>query len=117
MSLTTVNYLVLTNEDWRDTLELENNGDPVDLTGSAFRAQLRTTADTLAVALDASTSNGRMVIADAPGGILSWNVAPEVLEDMEPGTYVYDIVWTTPGGVEDTIVDGTITLKRGVTRS
>lgn len=121
MSLTLVDYLVLTNEDWRDTLDLfvgddPETGDPVDLTGSSFRAQLRTSEHTLNVSLECSTTNGRLVVDEPASGRVSWNVPPEILRTLEPGVYVYDMVWTNAGGVEDTFIAGTVTIKRGITR-
>lgn len=119
MSYTEINYLLLTNEDWQDALCIEDKDGPVDLAGSSFRAEVRTTEDSLAVALVASTKTGneRLLIAgvDAPG-VVSWNVSKETLKLLAPGTYVYDLQWTLPDAHVDTIVGGTITIKRGITR-
>lgn len=121
MSLTQVDYLIRTNEDWRDSLELTTgepeSAVPVDLTGSTFRAEIRSAPDLLTVILEASTENDRLVISDpATDGILSWNISTSVMAQLKPGLYVYDIVWTQPNGVVDTFVAGNITIERGVTR-
>ena len=119
-SLTIVDYLVLTNEDWRDGLVItaDDDGDvPVDLTGSSFLAHIRDNADRLHVIVTASTDNGKLVVSDPPtDGVLSWNINADEMATITPGDYVYDIVWTTAGGVIDTIIAGKITVKRGVTR-
>lgn len=120
MSLTIVDYLVRTNEDWRDSLNLTSGvgeeAEPVDLTGSTFAAQIRSSPDALFVLLEASTTNGRLVIADAAGGVLSWNITADEMATLVPATYAYDIVWTNPDGLIDTFVAGTLTVERGITR-
>jgi hypothetical protein len=120
MSLTIIDYLVLTNEDWVDSLLLDDGGDPaepVDLTGSEFLAQLRSEPGSLTVVLEASTDNGRLVISSEPEtGGLSWNIFQDEMRLIEPGVYHYDIVWTRPGGYADTIVAGKVTVERGITR-
>jgi hypothetical protein len=120
MSLTIIDYLVLTNEDWEDGLVLDDGGDPaepLDLTGSSFRAHLRPAPGSLLVTLEASTANGRLVIADNPeSGTLNWNVPKALMATIEPGEYVYDIVWTKPDLSSDTVAAGTVTVHRGVTR-
>lgn len=119
MSFTVVDYLVTTNEDWRDALELTDDQDaPIDLSGSTFLAHIRESSDSLSVALVASTENGRLAIADPPtSGIIAWNLAASELALVPPGVYVYDIVWTSAGDIADTVVGGTITVKRGITRT
>ncbi|WP_406858477.1 hypothetical protein ABEG18_12955 [Alsobacter sp. KACC 23698] len=117
--LTQIDYLVRANEVWRESFAVQS-GDPpeaVDLTGSAFRAQLRSSEGALLVVLDASTGNGRLQISDPPtDGMVSWNVPVSVLQNLEPGDYVYDVVWTDAGGVPDTIMAGVVTIERGITR-
>lgn len=120
MSLTIVDYLVRTNEDWRDSLSLTtgvgDDAEAVDLTGSTFSAQIRSTPDTLLVLMEASTTNGKLVIADAAGGVLSWNIAADEMATLVPAIYAYDMVWTNPDGIIDTFVAGTLTVERGITR-
>lgn len=120
MSLTIIDYLVLTNEDWTDSLILDDGGDPaepINLTGSSFEAQLRDAPGSLTVVLACSTGNGRLVISSEPetGGI-SWNVMRNEMRLIEPGVYHYDMVWTRPGGYADTVIAGTVTVERGITR-
>lgn len=120
MSLTIVDYLVATNENWRDSVTLES-GDPagpVDLTGSTFRAHLRQPAEALHTVLVCTTENGRLVIADQEEdtGVLAWNVPVEVLQYIEPGEYAYDVVWTDAEGNIDRFMAGKVTIQRGVTR-
>lgn len=120
MSLAIIPYLVLTNEDWEDGLLLDDGGDPaepLDLTGSSFRAQIRASEASLLVILEASTDNGLLAVdSDPETGFISWNVPRATMAAIEPGEYVYDIVWTKPDTSRDTIVAGTLTVKRGITR-
>lgn len=126
MSYTEINYLVSTNEDWRDGLTIASGeGDePVSLVGSSFIAHVRRAEDALAIVMVASTDNGRLVIAeelDTGGdpenaGVLLWNVTDDEMRLIEPGEYVYDILWFEPGGTVDMIVAGKIEVVRGITR-
>jgi hypothetical protein len=120
MSLTIIDYLVLTNEDWEDSIELDDGAEdpePLDLTGSSFKSQLRTEEGSLTVVLECSTDNGRLVIdADPLTGKVSFNVSKSMLSLMTPGVYVYDTVWIKPDLSQDTVAAGTVTVKRGITR-
>lgn len=118
MSVNVVDYIVATNEDWRDTLDL-TSGDadtPVDLTGSIFIAHLRPAPDTLYTTIEASTLNGRIVIADAKTGQISWNINTDEMRLIAPGVYFYDIVWISAENAVDNFVAGTVTVIRGITR-
>ena len=120
MSLTIIDYLVKTNEDWLDGLFLDDGADPPephDLTGSSFRAHLRASPESLVVVLECSTANGRLLIASDPEtGGLAWNVMKAEMKLIEPGVYHYDMLWTKPDGHEDVVAAGTITVERGITR-
>lgn len=126
---TEINYLVATNEDWRDGLEIATGEaeerTPVSLIGSSFIAHIRRADDALNAVMVASTDNGRLVIAEEMGtggdpesvGVLLWNISDdEVRQHFEPGEYVYDILWFEPGGGVDMIVAGKIEVVRGITR-
>ncbi|WAJ27140.1 hypothetical protein [Antarcticirhabdus aurantiaca] len=119
MSLTTVDFLIATNEDWRDALTLtEGEAEtPVNLAGSSFVAQLRQPAEALHIILEASTANGMLQItAPTTDGTVAWNVPPEVLRLIPPGDYAYDMVWTNADGIVDRFVAGKVTIQRGITR-
>ena len=61
-------FSVVTNADWRDVLQFvwapgtANAGQPLDITGISFRAQLRATAADAQVLLDISTTNSLFVV-------------------------------------------------------
>lgn len=123
MSLTIVNFIVSTNEDWQDSLLIQS-GDPleaVDLTGSTFKAHLRAPIEALSPEIELSTANERLFFdpdqADPDlKGLLSFNVPHAVMRYVAIGTYSMDIVWTNVDGVVDRIVNGTVQVQRGVTR-
>lgn len=122
MSLWTINFAVATNEDWRDSISLvtnpgESDEAPYDLTGSSFSMQLRNVAESLRVVLDLSTDNGRIIVADPEtDGNLSIFVPREVIDDIGPGMFVHDIVWTRGDGAIVNLAAGTVTFTLGVTR-
>lgn len=121
---TEIDYLVLTNEDWRDGIVIEDDDGPVDLTDSTFVAHIRETANKLSIILAASTDNGLLEIAPDQGdtgsettGVVSWNVPETTMRLIVPGEYVWDIVWIDADGNRDTIAGGAIEIRRGITRT
>lgn len=125
MSLFTINFAISTNEDWVDTLvfteipEGEEEAEPLDLAGTSFLMHLRTLPTRLATVLVLSTGNGRIIIEpdEEDVGKLTFHVPQETVDDIDPGTYVHDIVWTLADGREINFAEGTLTVKLGVTRS
>lgn len=122
MSLWTINFAVATNEDWRDSISLvtnpgESDEAPYDLTGSSFAMQLRNVAESLRVVLDLSTDNGRIIIGDPEtDGDLSIIVPQAVIDDIGPGIFIHDIVWTRGDGAIVNLAAGTVTFTLGITR-
>lgn len=112
---TKIDFLISTNEDWLDALVLkdgENN--PIDLTGSTFRAHIRREPDALTVVLNATSANGLLVILESAA---AWNVPfATIVEKLNPGTYAYDFLWTDADGVVTRIAEGTLTVELGITR-
>lgn len=104
---------VTTNADWRDTIQFQfappspNAGQPVDLTGISFRAQLRPAVADPQVLLDLSTTAGTLVV-DCQLGTLSFAVPrdqptsgpPDHMSNLPAGTTCYmDIVASDPTGI------------------
>lgn len=122
MSLYQINFAVSTNEDWVDTLQFqegpEGSQTPVDLTGSSFLMHVKEAATQLAEELILSTDNGRLIIEPAPEdeGKLSIYVPQETVNDLNPGVYVFDVVWTMADGREVNLAAGTLTVILGITR-
>ncbi len=124
MTVTALNFVVSTNEDWRDTLEIKK-GDPaehVDLTGSTFEAHMRAPIESLIPDMILSTANTRLFFDPDQDdedlkGRLSFNVPKELMQYVVPATYEIDILWTNPEGQVDRIVAGKVIAQRGVTRT
>lgn len=112
-----IDYLISTNEDWLDAIELNDGAPtpaPLDLTGWSFHSQIRVSAEDATVMLDASTANGlHLIISSA----CAWNIAKAILAARLPaGVYVYDTVGTDPDGRAVRVAEGVITAETGVTR-
>jgi hypothetical protein len=112
-----VNFQTATNEDFRQAFALtDSDGNPVDLTGSS----LKMTFDGLASAhlvtppLEASTANGRIVLANAGLGQFEINVPTAVLRTVPVGVYRHDLLLTLAGRVKR-VWEGTLTLAEGIT--
>lgn len=122
MSIYTINMSVSTNEDWVDVLQFQEGPDgeqtPVDLAGSSFLMHMRTGPTRLEEALILSTANGRLIIEPAPEdvGKLTIFVPQAIVDDLEPGAYVFDIVWTMADGRHVNLASGNITINLGITR-
>lgn len=122
MALYEINFSVSTNEDWVDALKFqegpEGSETAIDLTGSSFLMHVKETATQLSEDLILSTGNGRLIIEPAPEdeGKLSIFVPQETVNDLNPGSYVYDIVWTMADGREVNLAAGTLTVNLGITR-
>lgn len=84
----------------------DGEGEPLDLTGYAFRSQIRRTADNGLVAeFGISTS----------GSTVTRSLSPSVTAGLE-GTYVHDFQWTDPQGRIRTLLSGNFEIEPEVTR-
>lgn len=121
MSLWTINFQVSTNEDWRDNILLvtdfgESSETAFDLSDSSFLMHLRQSPEAQRIDLLLSTDNGRIVIDDPATGLISFDVEQEVVEGLNPGVYVHDIVWIMADDRKVNLASGTVTVYLGVTR-
>ncbi len=125
-------FAVTTNSDWRDVLQFQwpqgsaNAGQPLDLTGIGFEAQVRPSPTDAEVLLDISTANGLFQV-DGPLGQLAFAV-PELPGAGATGctsglpagtTAVMDIIATADGVILNLgQVAGpfTVAIAGGVTR-
>ena len=124
-----VDFVVQTNEDWRDILTLyepwegmDGSTPPpaeqpkIDLTDAVFSMHLRSEVDATIVALSLTSANGRIGLSGTPAdGKIIWNVDVAVMATVAPGIYVYDLVMTQDE-VERVIARGTVEVVKGVTR-
>ena len=87
---------------------------PVNLTGASAKMQVRETTES-SVLFEASTSNGRLSIADALGEItLTITAAESTAFDWLFGKY--DLEVTTAAGTVYRLIQGTISISSEVTQ-
>jgi hypothetical protein len=94
---------------------METDGEPVDLTGKAARMNVRPSATSSSLVLDASPY---FTLGGQEGTILL-EVPASVMESVPGKTFVYDIELVTPNEYEDevvTILEGSFVVDPEVTR-
>jgi hypothetical protein len=84
----------------------DGEGDPIDLTGYAFKSQIRRTADNGLVA---------EFNISVDGSTVTRTLSPSVTAGLE-GIYVHDFQWTKPQGQIRTLLSGECEIEAEVTR-
>ncbi|WP_158812076.1 hypothetical protein [Beijerinckia sp. L45] len=126
-------FVVATNGDWRDCIQFQwpsgstNAGQPIDVTGIVFEAQLRPSPTDSEVLLNMSTANG-LLVNGGDMGTLTFAVprdAPTTglsdhMSNLPAGTTcAMDIVATGDGQIINLCQVGgplSVTVNRGITR-
>ena len=100
---------------WRRTLTFTQSGDPVDLTGSTFAAQIRkgAAAATVEETFTAETIDDDPELA---ANEVRLTLTAEQTAAMEPGGYAWDLDWTDAAGDTTTPIAGQIRVTAQVTR-
>lgn len=82
------------------TITINEDGTPIDLTGSAMRIQLRYTG----------SNNVAVTLTDADditlGGSGVATIDPTNVNELEVGDYRFDVQWTNASSVKRTILSG-----------
>lgn len=87
-------------------------GDPIDITGRVYSAQIKRKPDD-----STSIATFSCSITSESGGIVTMSLPKETTAALQPGNYVYDFVENnTITGIELTLMRGTLTVERDVTR-
>lgn len=87
-----------------------------DLTGYSARMQIRQTAASLVVLLEASTANGRITI-NSPGGVVMVSVGADVTAPLNWTVASYDLeIFTADPANVIRLVEGYASFSREVTR-
>jgi hypothetical protein len=92
---------------------LDENEQPVDITGRSYAAQIRTTTD-------ASTALATFTcaIVSGPAGTLTATLSSATTAALTPGLGVWDLQETNPiGPVVITLLAGPVTIVQDVTRT
>lgn len=103
------------NITWQDP-----EGSPVDLTGYSIRMQAREDFDSPDPIIDFDSDNlsaGQTIGTLDATGVIDITLADEITAALDFDTKVlYDVVAESAGGEVYRVVQGKITLKKGVTR-
>lgn len=102
-------------DDWKlDVTLKDEDGLAIDLTGATVFFTVKeneSDADTSAVITEDVTSH-----TDPTNGETSIEVSDTETDDVDPGTYYYDIQVKTAAGNIQTVVKGTLTVLTDITR-
>jgi hypothetical protein len=97
---------------------------PVDLTGGTFTMQIRETGAGGNLLSTLSTGNGRIVTLDQSVAanlgkfqvdMANADVVTEILTPAGAGTYFYDILYTSSGGVSKVLFGGSVIITEAIT--
>jgi hypothetical protein len=108
---TTVDLVINQKSDFTVTFAVKDNGVPIDLTGYSVQAKLKpefTSPDSLAIAFTTSVTN-------AAAGTLTLNLTSTETAALTQPRYYYDTVITSNSGFRSRIVEGKITISKGIT--
>jgi hypothetical protein len=89
---------------------------PIDLTGSTLKMEIRTSESDHNVAVSVFSPDNGILITDAPGGAFTVTLDRNRLSQLQPGSYVSDIVRLMPNGWQERLWEGTATVVEGTTR-
>ena len=86
----------------------EVGGKIVDLTNHTARAQIRKHRGSL-------TSTSFIVgFPDRVKGKVKLTIPSYVTAALKPGRYIYDILFTKPGGTKEIVLEGTVRVRQGI---
>lgn len=89
-------FTVANNADWLDSIAFTVSSAPIDITGIAFEANMRSEAGGHEIFLALSTGAGTLTNGGA-SGVLSFNVPALTMGKLNPGNYVIDILAIADG--------------------
>lgn len=102
--------------DWRAPILFAVAGGPFDLSGIAFRAQMRLSASDPTIWLDLSTANGGLINQNDTG-VLELVAPATMTRFVPPGAYVLDVVAQADGATVNVCGGApfTVIVTQGVT--
>lgn len=95
---------------WKDS-----SGTPINLTSYTARMQVRRTKQSPTIIVEASTTDGRIVLGGALGTI-TVTIPATVTDDLDFGCGVYDLEVESSGGQVTRLIEGGVSLSKEVTR-
>lgn len=109
------NFILYQGTTLRKVFTWTADSAPVDLTGFTGRAQLRLTAGNPNIALDLSSDNGGIIV-DGVNGKITMYATNDQTETLTADKYLYDLEITDTQGDVQRLVEGVITISKGITR-
>src|SRR5262245_5473849 len=105
------------NGTWLDAFQFGEDDDTSwTLTGQSFELDVQRNPYDTTPLLSLSTTNGKIVIDDVAKRVIHTKVdATDIQANLQPGTYVYDLVMIDTSGVRVLLMHGTLTVGQGVT--
>lgn len=99
----------------RDFIYKDGNGAVVNLTGYSARMQFREFKSSDVKLLEATTANGKLVIAGSLGKI-TLTLTPTDTNPIDFAEAVYDLELESASGIVTRLLQGTVTFDKQVTR-
>ena len=97
------------------TFTVKAGGVAVNLTGYTAQMQVRSTVESSAVIVEASSANNRVDIQGGTG-VVTVTIPANVTSTLDFTDGVYDLKATAPGGAVSRYLAGEVTFSRAVTR-
>ena len=86
----------------------EVGGKSVDLTNHTARAQIRKHRGSL------TATSFIIGFPDRINGKIKLTIPSYVTAALKPGRYIYDILFTKPGGTKEIVLEGTVRVRQGI---
>jgi hypothetical protein len=105
----TYNITINQNADFRRSFQVKENNVILDITNYTFSGRLKQTFN--------ATSYVDFIgsVTDGPAGTFTVELTDVVTADMDPGTWVYDIMMTDTATDKTRLIQGNAFVKQGVT--
>jgi len=105
----TYNITINQNADFRRSFQVKENNVILDITSYTFSGRLKQTFNATSYVDFTAT------VTDGPAGTFSVLLVDTVTADMDPGTWVYDIMMTDAATDKTRLIQGNAFVKQGVT--
>ena len=112
-----VDMCIDNNGTWSDAFQF---GYPTDTTwtleNQTFSMDVQLNQYDTTPQLSLTTANNRIIVDDVIQRVIHFNVlAADIQTNLEPGTYVYDLVMVATDGTRVPMMHGSVTVSQGVT--
>ncbi len=105
----TYNITINQNTDFRRSFQVKEDDIILDITNYSFSGRLKQSFNSTSYVDFTAT------VTDGPAGTFSVLLVDTVTADMDPGTWVYDIMMTDAAADKTRLIQGNAFVKQGVT--